>query len=387
MFAFIDELLKGILEGNVWGDVLGAIINFAIVLLIAIITYWIVTGLCVIVLRNLNLAKIHVLQTSVKKNKLVNEVSLFAAILMISALAFRLPEVSGFIRKLAFYFLVIMLGRIISSTINVINEYYQTKAISKKKPIKGLLQIAKVLLYMVLVLIVVASLIGQDPLVLIGGIGAFTAILSIVFKDALLGLVAGVQISSDSLLQIGDWVNIESEGVEGTVTDIALMSVKILGFDNTVYTVPTYTFLSVPFKNWHPVVKGGARRIVRTVYIDVNSMKSLGVSEVASYKKSHPESIYIDDIIATSKGVTNLTLYRADLISHIKADSRVCADRDVVVTIGETPSVNGLPIEMYFFTTETNWVNYTKVSSDMMELAIMLSRKHGITIFQKTNGV
>ncbi len=292
-----------------------------------------------------------------ERRSFLKKLSWFFMALIITSLAYRLPTAENTIKKLSVYCLTILLFVIISSLLDVINDYYMTKDISKKRPIKGILQVIKILIFIVLSIILVAMLIGQDPIVLISGIGAFTAILSIVFKDALLGLVAGVQITSDNLLRIGDWIEIPSTGVEGTVEDISLMSVKVMGFDNTMMTVPAYTFLSTAFRNWHPVIDGKKRRLIITLPIDINTIKESGDS-------------------------TNLAAFRKHMVALIKSFPVVRDDMAVICRTCTIKDGHGAPIEIMFFIKDNDYSVVCDITSTVTEAAITAAKKYDLGIFQ-----
>ena len=280
--------------------------------------------------------------------------------------------------------MILILMLLVNSVIDIIGDLYSTKSISKKRPIKGLLQIIKVLVIIVLTIIMVSLLINQSPLVLIGGIGTFTAIISIVFKDALLGLVAGVQITSDDLLRIGDWVEIPSENVEGTVQDISLISVKILAFDNTLYTIPAYTFLSVPFRNWHTALKSKARRVFRSLPLDIDSIRPC--EDVGSVLKKYEEFSDLKEALdkrsKKTGELTNLSVFMELLPRIIKKDNNVVQDKLAICQINDSKSTTGVPVEFFFFTDLTDWEHYSMISSSKTELALALAKELGLKPYQ-----
>lgn len=316
---------------------------------------------------------------------LPKKISWLFVVILINSLAYIFPEGQALITKIATFVSIIILMIIIDCIMKIICDIYATKEISKKRPIKGVCQIVEILIFLVFGIIMLSMLINQSPLVLIGGIGTFTAILSIVFKDALLGLVAGVQITADDLLRIGDWVEIPSQGVEGTVKDISLISVKILAFDNTLFTIPAYTFLSVPFKNWHTAISTKARRVDRFFNVDVRTIKALNNKELEDiankYEYEDLKDVF-DQAKKASGEVTNLVVFRELLVRKIKEDSRVCKDRLIVCQVSGESSSKGVPVEFIFFTKDTDWVDYSKVSASKLDLAICLASELGLKAFQ-----
>ena len=292
--------------------------------------------------------------------KIPKKVSIFFFFFLLGYFTDNIPTLSWLIGKISVFGMIIMTIIIISSSLDIINDFYSTKAVSKKRPIKGPLQVVKIIVDLLFAIIMISIIMGQNPMILISGIGAFTAIISLVFKDALLGLVAGVQITSENLLQIGDWISIPSLGVEGSVTDIALISVKVTAFDNTVYTVPAYTFLSTAFKNWHSVVEGHNRQGHIMVSVDANSVK---------FQKD---------------GLTNLTSYRNDLLDALKASGQVKEHFTLQIKSQGALSGTGVPLDIYFTTSISDYEEYWEFVTQIYESAIASLSKYDLKPYQTT---
>lgn len=292
--------------------------------------------------------------------KMPKKFTVFCFFVMLSFFTDRIPGMSWFIGKVSVVGMIICTIILISSGLDVINDFYSTKKISKQRPIKGPLQVVKIVIDIILGIIILSVLMGQDPIILISGFGAFTAILSIVFKDALLGLVAGVQITSENLLQIGDWISVPSLGVEGSVTDIALISVKVTAFDNTVYTIPAYTFLSVPFKNWHTTLENKERQGHIMITVDANSVKF------------------------DKEGLTNLTNYRNDLLDALKASQQVKEDFALQIKSQGTLNGCGIPLDIYFTTSILDYEDYWEFVTQIYESAIASLGKYDLKPYQLT---
>ena len=365
-FGFTDTLEKGLIIGC----------KILFIALVCVVVCFILFLVSKIVTSRAKTNTMKTITKSAKERHFLSHVSWFAICVIISSLSYAFPKYEGKIIRIMSYVLILLLMFLINDIINVIGDLYGTKAISKKRPIKGLLQIVRILVFIVLTLILISLLINQSPLVLIGGIGTFTAILSIVFKDALLGLVAGVQITSDDLLRIGDWVEIPSEKVEGTVQDISLISVKILGFDNTLYTIPAYTFLSVPFRNWYTVTNNKTRRSFRTVTVDVNSIKEIELSKELLSRFSEFDDL--EEALKEKKEsvgkLTNLSVFMEVLPRMIKKDPHVLKNKLVICQINCNPTTLGIPVEFFFFTDLADWENFSRISASKEELALSLMK-------------
>ena len=389
------KILEEMIASFGLSDILTKIITVSVeIIIIAAICIFLCVVIAIVHKVISSRAKSKTLKTLAKSSAerhLVTKLSWFISCLVISGFAYVFPNYEHLITKIMTYILIVILMLLVDCVLKIINDLYCTRSISKRRPIKGLLQIARVLIFMVLGIIMISMFINQSPLVLLGGIGTFTAIISIVFKDALLGLVAGVQITSDDLLRIGDWVEIPSEKVEGTVQDISLISVKILAFDNTLYTIPAYTFLSVPFRNWHTALKNNARRVMRTISVDVHSVKNLSSKDLAPILKEYSEfedlkSVF-DERKEKSGDLTNLGVFMELLPRLIKKDENVRKDKLIICQINETKCTTGIPVEYFFFTDQTDWGNYSKISAEKSELALKLLKELDLRPFQSRSDV
>ena len=233
---------------------------------------------------------------------------------------------------------VLVLMMITCDILDVINDVYQTNKISRQRPIKGVLSVVKVTICILLGIILISILLNQNPVVLISGVGAFTAVLSLIFKDALSGLVAGIQITSENMFEIGDWISIPSLGVEGEVKDIALISVKIQGFDNIMHTLPASTFVSTSSKNWHKTIRNKMRQVKYQLTID-------------------------PDTIVMQGDQTNLTLWRRSVIEKIKADPHHKKGFATQCRTQGSYSGYGVPIEVYFTVDIADYDEYCEYTS------------------------
>lgn len=384
IFENIRELIEGWDLGKTLTELLITAANILIIALICAIVCAIVIIVTKIISVRAKRKSLKVLAKSAKERHFSLFLCMFFVALTISSFSYAFPRNESRIIRIMSVVLILILMLLVNAVINIIGDLYSTKSISKKRPIKGLLQILKVLVIMVLTIIMVSLLINQSPLVLIGGIGTFTAIISIVFKDALLGLVAGVQITSDDLLRIGDWVEIPSEKVEGTVQDISLISVKIMAFDNTLYTIPAYTFLSVPFRNWHTALKSKARRVYKSLPIDIDSLKPC--EDVEQIIKKYSEFTDLKEALELRKEktgeLTNLSVFMELLPRMIKKDKNVVQDRLSVCQLNDSKSTTGVPVEFFFFTDLTDWEHYSMISSSKTELALALAKELGLKPYQ-----
>lgn len=384
IFEKIRELIENLDLGKTVSELLITTANIVFIAIICLVVCAVILIVTKIISARAKRKSLKTITKSAKDNHFTFYLCLFFIAVTVSSFASAFPRNEGRILKITSVIMILILMLLVNSVIDIIGDLYSTKSISKKRPIKGLLQIIKVLVIIVLTIIMVSLLINQSPLVLIGGIGTFTAIISIVFKDALLGLVAGVQITSDDLLRIGDWVEIPSENVEGTVQDISLISVKILAFDNTLYTIPAYTFLSVPFRNWHTALKSKARRVFRSLPLDIDSIRPC--EDVGSVLKKYEEFSDLKEALdkrsKKTGELTNLSVFMELLPRIIKKDHNVVQDKLAICQINDSKSTTGVPVEFFFFTDLTDWEHYSMISSSKTELALALAKELGLKPYQ-----
>lgn len=311
-------------------------------------------------------------------------------------------DYAEFVRKAATIFIIIIIMLIVNEFLNVINDVYRTFPISKVRPITGLLQVVKIVVYIIIGILIIADLMDKDPLVLLGGIGAFAAVFSFVFKDAILGFIAGIQLSSNDMLRIGDWIDMSKYGADGDVVDITLTTVIVQNFDKTIVTIPAYALISDSFKNWRGMKEFGGRRIKRAIYIDVNSISFCTSEMLEKFKKIDLLKEYLADkeyeiegynkeksldemLQINGRHLTNIGTFRAYVMNYIKNHPGLLTDRLLIVR-QLAPEDKGLPIEIYGFTATTDWVQYEGIQSDIFDHVLAIVGEFGLRVFQKPSG-
>ncbi|PLW70566.1 mechanosensitive ion channel family protein [Pseudohalioglobus lutimaris] len=250
-------------------------------------------------------------------------------------------------------------------------------------PLRGLLQTLKLIASIFVAILAVSILMGKSPLILLSGLGAISAVLMLVFKDPILGLVAGIQLSANEMLAIGDWLEMPKYGADGDVIDIGLTTVKVRNWDKTITTIPTYALISDSFKNWRGMTASGGRRIKRSVLIDTSSIQFLRDDDIERLKKADLLAGYLDDKIksidyANSKTLTDMSLsingrrltnigtFRGYMVSYLKSHPDIHQKMTLIVR-QLSPTSEGLPIEIYAFTNTTSWVAYEDIQSDIFD--------------------
>ncbi|HAT3680632.1 mechanosensitive ion channel [Serratia marcescens] len=274
--------------------------------------------------------------------------------------------------------------------------------ISNQLPLRGIFQGLKLVAAILIGIMIVSLLMGKSPLLLLSGLGAMTAVLMLVFKDPILGLVAGIQLSANDMLKIGDWLEMPKYGADGAVTDIGLTTVKVRNWDNTVTTIPTYALISDSFKNWRSMSESGGRRIKRSLNIDTGSVHFLSQEEQRRLQRNpllhsylnvktqelsqHNQEIAVD-LASPLNGrrLTNLGTLRAYLEAYLRAHPRIHQNMTLMVR-QLAPTPEGLPLEIYAFTNTTVWAEYESIQADIFDHILAVIDEFGLRVHQTPTG-
>jgi miniconductance mechanosensitive channel len=306
------------------------------------------------------------------------------------------------VRNVAGAWMILMFMLTLTAVLSAINQIYETTGESKERPIKGFVQMAEIGVYLVGGILVIAALIGRSPVVLLSGLGAMTAILMIVFKDTLLSLAASIQLTSQNVIRVGDWLEIPQFGADGDVIDVALYTITVQNWDKTVTTIPTYKLISDSFKNWRGMQEAGGRRIKRSVNLDFNTIRVLSDDEIKHFedfallrdyvaRKQKELKEYNDALDRPGKSgvnlrrLTNIGTFRAYVYNYLKHHPKIHDEMTLIVRQLQ-PGPEGLPLEIYCFTNDTNWVNYEGIQSDIIDHICAIAPEFGLRIFQSPAG-
>src|SRR5690554_570945 len=313
------------------------------------------------------------------------------------------PEVLvAIIQNVANAFVILTVALAINGALTVINTIYERRPDSHLKPIKGYIQIIKILIYAVTAILIIATLIDRSPVILLSGLGAMAAVLMLVFQDTLLSLVASVQISSNDIIRVGDWVEMPNLNVDGDVIDIALHTVKVQNWDKTISTIPTKRFIKDPLKNWRVMQEPGGRRIKRSLMLDQNSVHFLSNEEL---KKLYRFRILRDYLTSkkqeidewnqklkdegkepvNTRRISNIGTFRAYVVQYLKNHPRINQNMTLMVR-QLNPTPDGLPLEIYCFTATTVWAEYEGIQSDIFDHLISILPEFGLRVFQHPSG-
>jgi miniconductance mechanosensitive channel len=271
------------------------------------------------------------------------------------------------------------------------------------RPIKGYLQLVKIGVAVIAVILMIATLFNRDPLLLLSGLGAMTAVLMLVFKDTLLSLVASMQLSGNDMLRVGDWIEMPNLDADGDVIDISLHTVKVQNWDHTITTIPTWRLISESFKNWRGMQQSGGRRIKRALYIDKTSIRFLGDADRKRMERfallhdylegkqaeidAHNEKLRAEGLDpVNARNVTNLGTFRAYVEAYLRAHPRIHHEGMTLMVRQLQPEPTGLPLQLYCFTTTVKWTEYEAIQADIFDHLFAILPEFGLRVFQQPTG-
>ena len=282
-------------------------------------------------------------------------------------------------QKICAVYIVSALLLAINGFILVFLDMYNMRQASKDHPIKGFMQVLQVLLFFIGGIVIIAILIGKSPASLFAGLGASAAILMLVFKDTILGFVAGIQLSANDMLRPGDWITVPGSNANGIVQEITLNTVKIRNFDNTISTIPPYTLVNVSFQNWRGMVESGGRRVMKSIFLDLNTIKFCTPDMIDTFRKEIP-------LLADYKpdeGVvpTNSQIFRVYVERYLTSLPVVNTDLDLIISQLQSTEY-GVPIQIYFFSRNKVWKEYERIQSDIFDHFFAMIPKFELKVYQ-----
>ncbi|MBL4899612.1 MAG: mechanosensitive ion channel family protein [Colwellia sp.] len=303
--------------------------------------------------------------------------------------------------------LVFQIAQSISAVLNVSNSLYRESAKQRYLPLNSIIQVTKLVVYLVTAIIIVALIINRSPVYLLSGLGALTAVLLLIFQDTIKGLVASIQISANKMVVAGDWIELPKYGADGDVIEIGLSTVKVQNFDKTITTIPTYALISDSFKNWRNMYHTGARRIKRTLIVDIASIDFYSLEKIdflvntnllKSYLTDKKQQLAIDHESLSSNDVqdesltkinmrqlTNIGTFRAYIEMYLNQNNNIC--NDLTCMVRQLPATaSGLPLEIYCFANTTDWVAYEGIQADIFDHLFAIAPHFDIRVFQHPSG-
>ena len=280
--------------------------------------------------------------------------------------------------KLDIVYLICIGTLICNSLLLAFLEAYSKTEKNRYHPMKGMIQAMQVILMFVGGIIITATLIDKSPTALLTGLGASAAVLMLIFKDSILGFVAGVQLSQNNMVRLGDWIQMPDGSANGTVEEISLNTVKVRNWDNTISTIPPYTLISTPFKNWRGMQESGGRRVDKMIHLDIKTLKVCTMEMCENICKRIP---LMSDCVKDGELPTNSQLYRLYIIRYLHQHPIVAKDLDIIIAQREVGQF-GLPIEVYFFLTNKVWNEFETIQSDIFDHLLAMVPEFGLKIYQ-----
>ncbi|KNC12895.1 mechanosensitive ion channel family protein [Pseudomonas sp. RIT-PI-a] len=306
------------------------------------------------------------------------------------------------IGNIALGFTILFMVLALGALLNALLDIYARTEHARTRSIKGYVQLAKMILYIFGAIIIVATLIDRSPLLLLSGLGAMSAVILLVYKDTLLSFVASVQLTSNDMLRVGDWIEMPQVGADGDVVDITLHTVKIQNFDKTIVSIPTWRLMSESFKNWRGMQQSGGRRIKRALNIDASGVRFLDEQEQLRLTQVHLLSGYVSskqaelkawnaaqgevaELSANQRRMTNLGTFRAYALAYLNAHPDIQPNMTCMVRQMEA-TAEGVPLEIYCFTRTTAWAEYERIQGDIFDYLLAVLPEFGLSVYQKPSG-
>ena len=314
------------------------------------------------------------------------------------------PTAVGLIDAFSQIYIMLVVLLVVQALLDAFHDVYRTFEWSKQVPIYSFIQAIKLIVYMVGGVFIVAKLMGKDPSVIFGSLGALTAVLMLVFKDSILGFAAGIHLTTNKMLSLGDWLEMPKYGADGDVIEIGLTTVKVQNFDKTITTIPTYTLISDAFKNWRGMSESPGRRIKRSILIDLHSIRfcdealleSLAsIQAISGYIREKQKEVQVfnqqlvaggSDHPANGRRLTNIGTFRAYLVAFLRQHPLINQEMTLLVRQLE-PTPRGLPLQIYVFSSDKRWVEYEGIVSDLFDHILSVMKEFDLRAYQEPSGL
>ncbi|HZK27614.1 MAG TPA: mechanosensitive ion channel domain-containing protein [Thermoclostridium sp.] len=399
---FIKELLIGYGMGEKGSNYLSAIILVILIILLCVVANYVTKKIVLRLITNI------VKKTKAKwdnillEHKVFNKISHIVPAIIIYYFASSFSDYKDFIERVALCYMLAVGISALNSLLNASIVIYSNFEISKTRPIRGLIQVVKIVVFIVGGITLIAIIIDKNPLLLLSGLGALSAVLMLVFKDSILGFVAGIQLSSNDMIRVGDWIEMPKYNADGDVIEISLNTIKVHNWDKTVTMIPSYALISDAFKNWRGMQETGGRRIKRSVYIDTASIQFCTEEMLERFKRIHYLTEYIESKEAeieeynkehninreskvNGRGLTNIGTFRVYIQNYLKNHPGI--HKELITMVRQLASgEDGLPLEIYCFTSDIRWVYHETVQADIFDHIFAVAPEFGLRVFQKPSG-
>lgn len=407
ILTLIDTCLERLGMSPKWADWLDQYVAFVLVLILAWVSRW----LCRMLLFK-GVTRLIKKSRATWDDILFNEEvlrcfsNLVAPFILTNLIPLAFAKLTSglllFVVHLCDIYLLLTLLQLLNALMKALYAVYSQKEHLRNRPLKGLLQTGQVVLWFVGIILIIAILFNKQPLSLLAGLSASAAILMLVFKDSIMGVVSGVQLSANDMLKVGDWIAVPKCGADGTVIEVTLNTVKVQNWDKTIVTIPPYMLVSDSFQNWRGMSESGGRRIKRSINIDMTSVRFCTPEMLEKYRKIQLLKKYIDQteqvvneynaenkidntILVNGRRQTNLGVFRAYLTAYLKSMPRVNQNMTLMVRQLQ-PTDRGIPMELYFFSANTDWGATEDLQSDVFDHLLAIIPEFGLRVFQSPTG-
>ncbi|THE11363.1 mechanosensitive ion channel family protein [Bacillus timonensis] len=385
-----------------WAHYLSGVLMILFIALICIVANFITKKVIIKIITRIVTKTKYQWDNMLLERKVFRRLSHIVPAIIIHRFSTTFPNYEHLIQMGANTYIIIVSLMVLSGILNAINDMYQTYEVSKTRPIKGYIQVVKIIVITFGVILIIANLMGKSPLLLLSGIGALSAVLMLIFKDSLLGLVAGVQLTSNDMVRVGDWIEMPKYGADGDVIDISLVTVKVQNFDKTITTIPSYAMISDSFINWRGMQSSGGRRIKRSLFIDTASISFCTEEMIEKFKQIQLLSNYITnreqeiaeynikheinrDNPVNGRALTNIGVFRAYISNYLQQHSGINQNMTLMVR-QLAPTEHGLPLEIYAFTNDVRWAVYETTQADIFDHLFAVAQEFGLRLFQNPSG-
>jgi miniconductance mechanosensitive channel len=411
MFTYLsDKISEWLIHAGISSSnavFISGMTDFLLVLLIGVALYYLAKVIIVRVIKRIAARTRSIWDDVLLEKKVFNRMAfLIPGILVYQTIPVTLSEFSAHMiliaLKLTNIYIILVFLLVINSFFDAIYEVYQKSDYAKYHPIKGYIQVGKIVMFIIGSLLIMSYMFNQSPIYMLGGLGAFSAVLLLIFKDPILGFVGGIQLSANDMVRQGDWISMPKFGADGTVLEISLTTVKVQNFDNTITTLPTYALVSESFQNFRGMKESGVRRIKRSISIDMSSVKFCTEEMLEKFRKISLIRDYIDSTQAelekyntennidnsvpvNGRRQTNIGIFRAYLEEYLLHHPMVHNDSDQLVRQLQ-PASSGIPIEIYAFIVETGFIKFEKVQSDIFDHILAIVPQFDLRLFQSPTG-
>ena len=406
MQSYLSQLLQdqGLLTST--AELLGKTGGAVFLLLVALVIHWVLWRPVLALLKRLIVRTETNWDDALLENRVPQQVFRVVPLLAVYHLLPVVLDENGLLHSMLLLlvrlWLIVVGTTIVTALLRSVLQIYDQGERAREVPLKGFIQVLQILAWSVCLILFVSQLMGRSPLVLLSGLGAFAAVLMLVFRDAILGLVAGVQLAANRMVARGDWIEQAQAGADGSVIDVSLTTVKVQNWDKTIVTIPTYQLISGSFRNWRGMEQSGGRRIKRSIHIDQGSIRFLdaelrerlqGIGVLKEYMRGKLQEIgeehqrlglQQEDAI-NGRALTNIGCFRAWLQIWLRQHPRVHQDMTFLIRQLQ-PGPTGLPIEIYVFTRTTEWAEYEAIQADLFDRILAMVPVFGLKVFQQPSG-